>query len=82
MHFFTFARVTSVRKVQVFPPHLIVAYRSGDRQLEVNIFCVQATLTHKHMYTPLCKGEALTTSPTDCSTMVLLTDGPDGGQIS
>lgn len=54
MHFFTLARVTSIRQVQVFPPHLIVAYRNCDQQSEVDNFLCRHTLIHKHMYTPLC----------------------------
>lgn len=58
MHLFTFAQMTSIRKVQVFPPHPVVAYRSCDQQSEENNFVCTHMLTHQHIYSPLCKGIA------------------------
>lgn len=80
VHFFTLARVTSIRKVQVFPPHLIVAYRSCDQQPEVNNFLCIGMHLYTSPYT-LCKDEVLITSPTESSTMLQLTDGQHGRKI-
>lgn len=51
MHLFIFAQVPSIRKVQVFPLHLVFAHRSCDQQAErrQQFYEHLHMLSHKHI---------------------------------